>query len=112
MGSFGRTRVSLHSHVVVSNEFLQCTDKLNAANFCLRTGLCNLNSLYNINEVERSKNANAWYQFGSIAPRKRLSRQHLSLRLTFPQVSDSTLALFVLLKRVMKKQTNRRCAKI
>lgn len=80
----------INSHVAVSKEFLQCTDKLNSASFCLRACLCNLNNIYNINKVERSKNVNAVYQFGSVSPCKRLSLQHSSLCLTFPQVSDST----------------------
>lgn len=43
---------------------------------------------------------------GAISPCKWLNLRQLSLCLTFLQVSDSFLALFVLLKRVMEKQTN------
>lgn len=47
-----------------------------------------------------------------ISPCKWLNLRQLSLCLTFLQVSDSILALFVLLKRVMKKQTNNFSTKV
>lgn len=48
----------------------------------------------------------------AISPCKWLNLGQLSLCLTFLQVSDRILALFVLLKRVMKKQTNNFCTKV
>lgn len=43
---------------------------------------------------------------------KWLNLRQLRLCLTFLQGSDSILALFVLLKRVTKKQTNNFCTKV